>query len=267
MVKLSGIYSRVLLTLSAAVLFQIVPNGNPANAQQFSWPEEPENLQVLDDDITGAGLGQVMRGFATSLGVRCEHCHVGEGMDLTKFDFAADDKTAKRKARLMLKMVAALNDNYLSQLSDIEARTQPELQVGCITCHRGRPRPVMLGDVLLQKLESDGFDATIAEYRDLRERHYGGFSYDFSAGVLTGLGEQLSNAGDHESAIGLIELEIEMNGESASVYYTLGGIQVGANLVDDAIKTYTKGSAMAPDDWKPFFQAELDQLTGNTEQQ
>lgn len=267
MLKLSGNYSRFLMALSAAILFQIVLNGNQAIAQQFRWPEEPENLQILGDDINGARLGQVMRGFATSLGVRCEHCHVGEGMDLTKFDFAADDKTAKRKARLMLKMVAALNDDHLSQLSDIEARTQPELQVDCVTCHRGQPRPVMLGDVLLQKVEAEGIDATIAEYRHLRELYYGGFSYDFSAGVLTGLGEQLGNAGDYESAIGLIELEIEMTGESPSVFYTLGGIQAGANLVDDAINSYTKGIALAPEDWKPFFQAELDQLTGNTEQQ
>ena len=267
MAKLDGNFSKVLLSISAAVFFEIALDGNQAYAQQFSWPEEPENLQVLGDDIKGAKLGQVMRGFATSLGVRCEHCHVGEGMDLTKFDFPADDKPAKRKARLMLEMVAALNDTHLSQLSEIEARIEPNLQINCITCHRRQPRPVMLGDILLQKIELEGIDAAIAEYRDLRERYYGGFSYDFSAGALTGLGEQLSKDGDYESAIRLIKLEIEMNGESPSVYYTLGGIQAGVNLVYDAITTYTKGLALAPEDWKPFFQTELDQLTGKTEKE
>ena len=267
MIKLDGNYSKFLLLLSAAVFFEIVLVGSQAGAQQFRWPEEPENLQVLGDDIKGAKLGQVMRGFATSLGVRCEHCHVGEGMDLTKFDFPADDKLAKRKARLMLKMVGALNDTYLPKLSDIEARAEPNLQVDCITCHRGQPRPVMLGDILLQKIESEGIDAAIAEYRDLREHYYGGFSYDFSAGALTGLGERLGKNGDYDAAIRLIQLEIEMNGELPSVYYTLGGIQAGANLVDDAINSYTKGLAMAPEDWKPFFQSELDQLAGKTEQE
>lgn len=264
MIKLNSNYSRVLLSLSAIVIIEIVL-GSQAGAQGFRWPERPENLQVLGDDIKGTELRKVMRGFATSLGVRCEHCHVGKGMDLTKFDFAADDKPAKRKARLMLKMVVAINDTYLPQLSDVEARTEPKLQVNCITCHRGQPRPVMLGDILLQKIEAEGIEAAIAEYRDLREQYYGGFSYDFSAGPLTGLAEQLGNNGDYDSAIRLIHLEIEANGESPSVYYTLGGIEASANLFDDAVRSYKKGLALAPEDWKPFFQTKLDRLTGITE--
>ncbi len=59
-----------------------------APAQQFQWPEEPENLQVLPEDTSGNELGAIMRGFVSSLDVRCEHCHVGEGNDLIQFDFS-----------------------------------------------------------------------------------------------------------------------------------------------------------------------------------
>jgi tetratricopeptide (TPR) repeat protein len=116
-------------------------------------------------------------------------------------------------------------------------------------------------DVLADSIGADGIDAAEVKYRALREEFFGGFSYDFSAGALTGLGERLSNEGDFDSAIRIINLEIEMNGDSASVYYTLGGIQASADLVEDAIESFTKGLKMAPEDWEPFFQSKLDDLT------
>jgi len=232
-----------------------------AQSQGFRWPEEPENLQVLPEGTKGTELGRIMRGFAGSLGVRCEHCHVGEGSDLTQFDFPSDDKATKRKARIMLEMVMALNTDYLPKLSAVDDQKSPVLEVTCMTCHRRNKRPVMLQDILVDTISSDGIDAAESKYRELREQYYGGFSFDFSAGALTGLGEKLGDNGDFESAIRIINLEIEMNGESPSVYYTLGGVQANADLVSDAIDSFSKGLAMAPDGWKPFFQSELDRLT------
>ena len=248
------------------VLFTVVLASGPVHAQGFKWPEEPENLQVLPEGTGGAQLGKIMRGFASSVGVRCEHCHVGEGPDLTQFDFPSDEKTTKLKARLMIEMVAALNEEHLPKLADIEERGKPVLQVECMTCHRSLTQPVMLGDILSATIESEGVDAAIAEYRDLREEYYGGFSYDFSTGMLTGLGEQLGDDGDFESAIQLIQFEIEMNGESAAVLYALGGVQSAANLINDAIDSFANSMDMAPDDWKPFYQSELDRLTNQKEQ-
>ena len=41
-----------------------------------------------------------MRNFASGLGVRCDHCHVGGNPDtLEGFDFASDAKEAKQVAR------------------------------------------------------------------------------------------------------------------------------------------------------------------------
>ena len=259
------IHNRINLSVPSAcmtvIMFILAIDVTAINAQEFRWPEEPENLQVLPDDIKGAKLGSVMREFATSLGVRCDHCHVGEGAGLTKFDFESDEKVTKRKARLMLKMVAALNQQFLPELAEIGDVSSPSVEVSCMTCHRKQTRPLMLQDILASRLEADGIDAAEEEYRQLRKDYYGGFSYDFSSGALTGFGERLGNEGDFESAIRFISLEIEMNGESAGVYYTLGGIQVSAGLDLDAIESYSRGMEMAPDDWKPFFKSELDRLT------
>ncbi len=243
----------------AAILI-LLTGATSVYAQQFRWPEEPENLKVLGQDVKGAKLGEVMRSFATALDVRCEHCHVGEGQDLGQFDFASDEKATKRKARLMLKMVNALNHEHLSKLAEIDERNAPILEVTCMTCHRKQQRPVMLQDILADSIEADGIDAAEAEYRELREKYYGGFSFDFGPGTLTGMGEQLGKAGDFESAIRLLNLEIEMNGESATIYFTLGGVQASADLVAEARTSFTKGKEMAPDGWKPFFQQQLDQL-------
>ena len=266
-VKSSRRRSSVLPKAAFIALFGSLVYVSHANAQQFRWPEKPENLQVLGEGTKAAELRDVMRGFATALGVRCEHCHVGEGFDLANFDFAADDKPAKQKARLMLEMMGELNNSFLPQLADIESRSQPALQVECITCHRGRPRPVMLHDLLQQTISSEGVDAAIAEYRNLRDKYYGGFSYDFSAGVLTGLGERLGDAGDYDAAIRMIQLEIEMNGESPSALYALGGIQTAGGMLDDAMVSYTRGLELAPENWRQFFESAIEGLNGNSERE
>ncbi len=249
---------RVCVTTGMAILSFAACS---ANAQGFQWPEEPENLQVLPDDVKGRKLGGVMRGFATSLGVRCEHCHVGEGSNLSEFDFASDEKPTKLKARLMLQMVNAINQEHLSQLADIDANaSSPALEVTCMTCHRKQTRPVMLQDILTSSVSEGGFDVAEATYRELREEYYGGFSYDFGPGMLTGLGEQFGHAGDIETAIRFIELELEVVGESASAYYTLGGIQSNANMTAEAIESLTRGLEISEEGWKPFFQRRLDRL-------
>lgn len=89
-----------------------------------------------------------MRGFALGLGVRCEFCHVGEpGQPLSAFDFAADKKKTKLKAREMLKMVRAINDDHLAGMDE---RSSPPIDVTCVTCHHGNSRPVTIQHVMLQ---------------------------------------------------------------------------------------------------------------------
>lgn len=62
----------------------------PVQAQQWSWPEKPENLQVFSKDWPGSRLRAPMRGFTRALGVRCSYCHVGEeGQPLSAYGLLA----------------------------------------------------------------------------------------------------------------------------------------------------------------------------------
>ena len=100
-------------------------------------PQKFTNLQVLPKNISGSDLVATMKGFTSALGVRCEHCHVGEGNDLSKFDFASDAKPTKKAARSMVHMVEHINTEHLKGIGD-PAR-QPK--VTCFTCHRGAKIP------------------------------------------------------------------------------------------------------------------------------
>lgn len=251
---------QTILGAAACAVLLLGGAGRHALAQEFHWPEEPENLQVLPEGIKGHELGGIMRGYAIALGVRCDHCHVGEGSDLTKYDFPADDKATKRKARIMIQMLAALNSDYLPKLASVDEQETPPQSVTCMTCHRKNNRPVMLEDVLVDVLHADGIDAAVEKYRQLREQFYGGFAFDFSAGALAHLGERLAGEQQFPAAIRLAELDIEMNGETAALYWTLGNIQERGQFIADALDSYRKGLALAPDDWKPFYKGKLEKL-------
>ncbi|HKY32292.1 MAG TPA: c-type cytochrome [Candidatus Polarisedimenticolia bacterium] len=117
--------------------------GSTAARQGASRPPIPErftNLKVLPAGIARRELVETMKGFSRSLGVRCHHCHAGEGDDLSTYDFASDVKPAKQTARLMLRMVAAINAEHLAGLPAREGSSEPA-RVLCVTCHRGAARP------------------------------------------------------------------------------------------------------------------------------
>lgn len=66
-------------------------------AQEFRWPEEPENLQVLPDEAKGGELGAMVRSFASALGVRCQYCHVGKPeQELKPFDLSTFPTTSAK---------------------------------------------------------------------------------------------------------------------------------------------------------------------------
>ena len=103
-------------------------------------PQKFTNLKVLPADIAQRDLINVMKQFTSDLGVRCEHCHVGEGNDLSKFDFVSDARPTKVAARVMLKMVAEINGTHLKTLPAAATQT-----VTCFTCHRGAAKPAVRG--------------------------------------------------------------------------------------------------------------------------
>src|SRR5215204_2652739 len=97
-------------------------------------------LEVLQS-LPEAQLFPLMNLVATSLGVRCDYCHVQANPDLSRtpsnlggWVWDRDDKLPKRRAREMMKMVVDLN----------ASRFGGEAKVTCFTCHRGAMQPSRL---------------------------------------------------------------------------------------------------------------------------
>jgi len=131
----------VLTLLSAALVLALPWTLAPATARA-EWPPKPHNLQVFPEDIEVERLVEVMKSFTRALGVRCHYCHVGEeGMPLEQFDFASDEKEHKQKARLMLQMAGAINQDYLRPMREQFGEGHGGTQVRCVTCHRGKTEP------------------------------------------------------------------------------------------------------------------------------
>jgi len=108
----------------------------PAAATPAPAKGEFKNLQILPKDIPRPELIAMMKGFSRSLGTRCIHCHVGEeGQSFDTIDFASDEKSEKRTARLMMKMTRAINADYIARVNEHDS------QVTCWTCHRNEVIP------------------------------------------------------------------------------------------------------------------------------
>ena len=124
----------------------------PAAAQ---FPDKFTNLKVLPKNISKRELESTMRGFTFALGVRCDHCHVEKKAPEKGLDFPADDQDAKKTARVMLQMVAAVNHDYISKVIKAPPDT-PAIEVQCVTCHHGltQPQPLSIAS-LQQQLDND----------------------------------------------------------------------------------------------------------------
>src|SRR5436190_17162416 len=124
-------------TIAAVAMLLILPM--PSLAQNTFPPASFKNLQVLPKDSSAALVVGTMKGFAGSLGVRCQFCHVGkEGLPLAEFDFVSDDIPQKKTARIMMRLTDDINktlDAAVPRAAGVEAR------VSCLTCHRGKSKP------------------------------------------------------------------------------------------------------------------------------
>jgi hypothetical protein len=101
------------------------------------------HLRVLQN-LPESQLFPLMNLVATSLGVRCDYCHVQESPNLTRtpanvggWIWARDDKPQKRKALEMMQMVVELN----------ATRFGGEHRVTCFTCHNGSTKPARTPDL------------------------------------------------------------------------------------------------------------------------
>lgn len=230
-----------------AVLAAVVALGlaAPAAAQQpqWEWPDKAKNLKVLPKDTSKDDLRGAMMSFTRSLGVRCNFCHVGEeGKPLSTFDFASDKNPMKDIARGMMKMTGDVH----ADLKKMTLQGKNRVDVGCITCHHGRPTPATLAEELGWTYEASGIDSTVAKYQALRTRFYGRNAYDFGEGALVDFGTSLSEKGKHEDAIRIMKLNVEQNPNSSRAQEGLGEAYAAAGQKDAAIEAFKKAVELDP---------------------
>jgi tetratricopeptide (TPR) repeat protein len=237
--SLVRVFHRAARGAAAATLLALL-----ASSAAAQIPDEFTNLQVFPADISKQELIGYMRSFAMGLGVRCQHCHVGDpGPSLKNMDFPSDEKEPKKKARLMIRMVQAINAEYIPKLG----REKP-VKVGCATCHHGLERPKSLAVVLGEVIEESGTDAAVARYHELRKEYYGSDSYDFQEWSLNGLAEQLVGQGKNPEALAILELNAELFAESAWVHFMMGQVHRKSGDEAAAIESYKKALELRPDD-------------------
>ena len=253
---------RVTMYLTSLIIMGGVLSNAPVFAQGFSWPENPENLTVLPESVKGEQLGAIMRNFSSALGVRCSYCHVGQG-PLSEYDFVSDEKLAKEKTRLMMKMTRAINQDHIAGLAEHEEEPQDRIRVTCMTCHRTVAKPMSLEDVLAETFETDGIEMVLTSYDELRDNYYGGFAYDFRPGTLTKLAQQLAQDGDMEAALQVVDKELSLHDDFADAYGVKGGMLAAAGRTEEALAAYEKGLEVAPERGKRFFRQLIQDLQGN----
>jgi hypothetical protein len=224
----------VLVLLASAVVSGV-------QAQRFP-PDSFTNLRVLPKDIASRKLVNLMAGFTRALGVRCSHCHVGEeGRPLETYDFAKDDKILKRKAREMLRMVQAINEQHLTK---VEERVEPRIVVTCATCHRGVREPVPLQDLVLAAYRAAGIDSALAAYRGLRDRYYGRAAYDFGDVALTDVATAVVGMNRLGDAERLLQLNLEHHCGSVFAQRQHAGVALRRAFVEGSV---ARGTALYRD--------------------
>ena len=229
---------RWILLLLAALACAARPG---AQTPQPSW--KGENLQYFPKDISRERLTQRMREFSFALGVRCQYCHAGgNGNSFEGVSFASDEKPAKIKARAMLRMVDQVNTTLLGQRP---SRAEPRVVVDCATCHRGLALPKSLQTTLLEVVEKDGVAAAAARYRELRADMPLG-RYNFDEWEMNELARRLTEAGNTDAAIAMLELNGEFNPKSADVDVLLGELHRGRGEREKALQRYHAALEKAP---------------------
>jgi tetratricopeptide (TPR) repeat protein len=213
----------------------------PAMAQ---IPDEFTNLQVLPDDTSKRQLVSMMREFASALGVRCNHCHLGDDpVSLEGYDFASDEPEPKRVARAMMKMTREINGTSLTATG----RRSPT-RVRCVTCHRGVLEPQTLDRILLQAVRRESVEAAIRRYDELRTEYYGRGAYDFGPGTLNGVAEILAKDQQNvDAAIELMLHNVDLHPQAARSHLLLGQLYAERGESEAAVASIERALAIEPD--------------------
>lgn len=216
-----------------------------ALAGQQGPPDSLINTQVIPRDTPVPVVIAQMRDITRALGVRCTYCHVGdESMNIWAYDFVSDEKVAKQKARVMLRMVRAINAEHLSQLGALDAQG---LEVTCETCHRGVTLPIPLRDVLIRAHADSGYAGMTATYATMRDRYYGSAAYDFGEQTLEDVGTTLARRDAMQDAVRTYVMNAELFASSPLALGRAGLAHVTAGDTTTGIQWLRRALELDPD--------------------
>jgi hypothetical protein len=104
-------------------------------AQAPAMPNKVESPTVaVLTGLTVTQFEQEMQGFVQAIGVSCGGCHMPKG------NFASDENPRKVKARQMIEMTKALNQQFFPDHKPAEGESTLG-RVTCFTCHQGDAKP------------------------------------------------------------------------------------------------------------------------------
>lgn len=229
--------------LTRLILISIATIAGTANAQiPIEVYQNPQNLQVLPQDISPEGLRDAMFAVGEQVGIRCSQCHDFEAdTPIDERDYASDKKELKRVAREMMRMVEGINDTVSSIDRDPD---HTPITVSCVTCHRGVSQPRQIEEVFQTAAKEDGLNSAIAQYMELRNRWFAMSAYDFTAWKLGGIAQSIFDSGDTDGGMRLHALNLELNSNDGSVFYHRAESYEKQGRIEDAISDFERALAM-----------------------
>lgn len=235
-----------MIRTPALVLGIVVAAASPAAAQAPAGgaqaPPPVTNLQIIPKDTPRPQVLQTMQQIAAALGVQCSYCHVMEGRG-GRNDMAADDKPAKKAARGMMLLARDINAKLPESIGKAPEATT---RVGCATCHRGVPVPKQITDVVTDAAASGGAAAGLAKFRELREKFYGGQSYDFSEHGLIATAQRALAANKPDEALAYLQANAEYYPKSVLSYMMMSQAHLSKHDRAGAIKDLEKVLELDP---------------------
>jgi hypothetical protein len=236
MIRFSGLAVGIVVLAGAVGAAQA-----PAGGGQPP-PPPMTNLQILPKDMPRPQVIATMQAFTQALGVACNYCHVQEGRG-GRNDFASDEKAPKKAARGMMILARDVNAKLPEAVGKAADATT---RVGCATCHRGVPIPKQIADVVADASAAGGSAAGLAKFKELREKFYGGQSYDFSEGGLLAVAQRAQTANKTDDAIAYLQANLEYYPKSARTYVAMAQLKNGKGDKAGAIAALEKAVELDP---------------------
>ena len=226
----------------AFALAVLLFTGSMAAAQTPPAQPPMTNLLVIPKDTPRPQVVQMMQQIAAALGVQCNYCHVMEGRG-GRNDMASDEKRTKKAARGMMMLTRDIN----SKVSVVVGKPATDITaVACATCHRGVPVPRLLTEMVADAAAAGGPPAGIAKYKELREKFYGGQSYDFSENGLMQVALRSTAANKPDDALAYLQANLEYFPKSSRTYQQLSQVHTAKGDKAAAIKDLEKAVELDP---------------------